>query len=494
MKLHYRWMIILTNLLIVNGILSIVSHGINQTLLCSECSLHFNKSSNHFNIGKKQKICPDVCDCNTSWSDINEKSICPESIPIIRDSCNCCWYCARQSGEMCSSRIKCDIDKDLFCYYHRHHYNHYHHFGNFEEMQNSHSEKSKLITEGQLTLIPESTNATGICWKNNGRPCFINGTWIPHSGVHGDGCPHQCTCIDGITLCHNLCSHIEAKRPPDELCNHIYNDGTTMRLQLMPPRQGECCKRWMCLRVPFSHPPGKGVYVNWKKESNYTEVKEIHGSHNQDKNYCNLVKQETSPWSVCSRQCGLGISWRWTTDNQYCQNTTDIRLCFWRPCEMNSSKKNNSGNRQFSPTLRFSRSGHLRFLMLNDSSRTSLSNAPICSQLSIPSCLQQQLKNYSTDNVTSTICQLIKPLKANFCNKSPPGHCCLPNRSKTKRLSFLCTTEKNESDKQHSQHEYKQQQQQYQEGRLSQVQFYLFEWIQSCICVPVTCEVLFNKQ
>ncbi|VDP98700.1 unnamed protein product [Trichobilharzia regenti] len=117
--------------------------------------------------------------------------------------------------------------------------------------------------------------------KNNGRPCFINGTWIPHSGVHGDGCPHQCTCIDGITLCHNLCSHIEAKRPPDELCNHIYNDGTTMRLQLMPPRQGECCKRWMCLRVPFSHPPGKGVYVNWKKESNYTEVKEIHGSHNQ---------------------------------------------------------------------------------------------------------------------------------------------------------------------------------------------------------------------
>lgn len=42
---------------------------------------------------------------------------------------------------------------------------------------------------------------------------------------------------------------------------------------------------------------------------------------------------QTTPWSPCSKTCGLGISVRVNNDNGKCEMRKDRRLCLLRPCE-----------------------------------------------------------------------------------------------------------------------------------------------------------------
>lgn len=42
---------------------------------------------------------------------------------------------------------------------------------------------------------------------------------------------------------------------------------------------------------------------------------------------------QTTPWSPCSKSCGLGISVRINNDNSKCEMRKDRRLCLLRPCE-----------------------------------------------------------------------------------------------------------------------------------------------------------------
>lgn len=47
---------------------------------------------------------------------------------------------------------------------------------------------------------------------------------------------------------------------------------------------------------------------------------------------------QTTPWSPCSKTCGLGISVRVSNDNGKCEMRKDRRLCLLRPCEKSVMK------------------------------------------------------------------------------------------------------------------------------------------------------------
>ena len=47
---------------------------------------------------------------------------------------------------------------------------------------------------------------------------------------------------------------------------------------------------------------------------------------------------QTTPWSVCSKTCGVGMSVRVTNDNARCEMRKDRRLCLLRPCDKNLLK------------------------------------------------------------------------------------------------------------------------------------------------------------
>lgn len=47
---------------------------------------------------------------------------------------------------------------------------------------------------------------------------------------------------------------------------------------------------------------------------------------------------QTTPWSPCSKSCGLGISVRVNNDNSKCEMRKERRLCLLRPCEKSMLK------------------------------------------------------------------------------------------------------------------------------------------------------------
>jgi hypothetical protein len=40
---------------------------------------------------------------------------CKGGVSVVRDGCECCYVCARQQGDLCNYRDKCDEDKGLYC-------------------------------------------------------------------------------------------------------------------------------------------------------------------------------------------------------------------------------------------------------------------------------------------------------------------------------------------------------------------------------------------
>ncbi|POI21519.1 hypothetical protein CIB84_014734, partial [Bambusicola thoracicus] len=47
---------------------------------------------------------------------------------------------------------------------------------------------------------------------------------------------------------------------------------------------------------------------------------------------------QATPWTPCSRTCGIGISSRVTNENKKCEMKKEKRLCFIQPCLTNILK------------------------------------------------------------------------------------------------------------------------------------------------------------
>ncbi|XP_004083966.1 WNT1-inducible-signaling pathway protein 3 [Oryzias latipes] len=108
---------------------------------------------------------------------------------------------------------------------------------------------------------------------------------------------------------------------------------------------------------------------------------------------------QTTPWSPCSKTCGMGISVRITNDNGKCEMRKDSRLCLLRPCDKGLLK---------SVKMPKGKTCQPKF------------QAKVAEKLSLSGC-------------TST-----KKFRPTYCGICTDQRCCVPNKSSMIRVDFSC--------------------------------------------------------
>ncbi|XP_066950803.1 CCN family member 2-like [Macrobrachium rosenbergii] len=144
-----------------------------------------------------------------------------------------------------------------------------------------------------LTCKYNSTaDAKGECQEVFQAKCAVNNTIYEHGETFSLDCRTQCTCQNGTYACVSLCPG-ENLLPSEQCLNpHLVS---------VP---GQCCREWMCDTAPDK----------------------VVGPPQCDR--------QSGRWSECStRSCGVGISVRWSSDNDQCRLVNQTRLCQVRACQ-----------------------------------------------------------------------------------------------------------------------------------------------------------------
>ncbi|XP_050295333.1 CCN family member 2 isoform X2 [Anthonomus grandis grandis] len=127
----------------------------------------------------------------------------------------------------------------------------------------------------------------GICRESSGVPCVVYNKSYDHGETFNLDCRTQCVCQNGTYGCSSLCpqEHIS----PSECQNPRLVDVA-----------GQCCREWMC-DSRTEQPPS--------------------------------CQPSFSRWSLCSSECGSGLSSRKSNLNAKCVPDTEIRICQTRRCQ-----------------------------------------------------------------------------------------------------------------------------------------------------------------
>jgi connective tissue growth factor len=156
--------------------------------------------------------CKYACNCT-------QKETCKFAVNEIMDGCNCCYMCARQQGDLCNTRDKCDEEKGLYCH---------------------------MMLDGGVR---------GICRAKAAKPCSVLGKTYKDGEDFKPNCSQLCTCQDGRYACSSLCPQ-ELRPPSSAHC----------RVAQLVAISGKCCREWVC---PHSH---SLVDDSFSNESPATEI------------------------------------------------------------------------------------------------------------------------------------------------------------------------------------------------------------------------------
>ncbi|XP_050388827.1 CCN family member 2 isoform X2 [Patella vulgata] len=258
--------------------LSIVTKG-NYHAPCHGCRLYnIIQREQPFKQKQESALCHYPCQCAV------QELRCNEGVSHIKDGCNCCFMCARQRGDLCSTKDKCDTSAGLFC-----------------DMTN---------------------NKTGICQAKIKKPCIVNGIKYEDGQEFQPECRRTCTCQNGFYGCVNRCPQ-EENKPKDMYCVN----------PVLLSVAGKCCKEWTCdnryerqgwARDSPMVPESQNLVLQQPLKDSTTKSPKLEYL----KTKCMIAP---SNWSACSASCGVGTSVRIVAD-AYCSPKQERRVCYIRPC------------------------------------------------------------------------------------------------------------------------------------------------------------------
>ncbi|ELT91911.1 hypothetical protein CAPTEDRAFT_165049 [Capitella teleta] len=216
-----------------------------------------------------------------------EQNRCKGGVTLIRDGCDCCYICARQQGDLCDIKEKCDSAKGLYC--------------------------DMKIDGGKY----------GICRAKAAKMCELDGIKYKDGEEFKINCSRLCSCQNGQIACSSECPQ-EDRMPSSVHCK----DPQLVHIE------GRCCREWAC---PHSHsmPPqemdgglaGLGTHLNFPSDWPQVPPK---------RRDCEVHE---SDWSPCSVTCGMGVSIRQSNNNTDCKPVNEQRLCLIRPCVQEEDNK-----------------------------------------------------------------------------------------------------------------------------------------------------------
>ncbi|XP_077363469.1 cellular communication network factor 4a isoform X1 [Festucalex cinctus] len=147
--------------------------------------------------------------------------------------------------------------------------------------------------------------------------------------------------------------------------------------------KGRCCDEWICEQPRR----GRKTAPRHALDAPPAELSAWHE---------NCVSQTTS-WSPCSKTCGRGLSLRVSNANRRCELVKESRLCNLRPCDVDVAKHIKAGKK----------------------------------------CLNVYREEHAS-NMSISGCTSTRPYRPKYCGVCTDERCCIPYKSKTVDVDFVC--------------------------------------------------------